>query len=73
MKFWEITADPASESNKTLFEPGTKILIKILRYGANPFSPAGRALNQVIVSSPIALKLPELIQGYITLELKMAS
>ena len=26
-KLWEVTPDPASESNKLLFEPGTEVLI----------------------------------------------
>ena len=28
MELWEVTPDPASESNKPLFKPGTKVLIK---------------------------------------------
>ena len=33
IELWEVTPDPASESSKPLFEPGTEVLIKTLVWG----------------------------------------
>ena len=38
-EFWEVTPDPASESSKLLFEPGTKVLIKTLGSGGQSLEP----------------------------------
>ena len=53
----ETTPDPASETSKPLFEPGTEVLIKTLGSGG----PIPRALwegpYQVILSSSTAVKV----------------
>ena len=38
-ELWEVTPDPASESNKSLFEPGTEVLIKSLGSGRQSLEP----------------------------------
>ena len=38
-ELWETTPDPASESSKPLFEPGTEILIKTLGSGVQSLEP----------------------------------
>ena len=38
-KLREMTPDPASESSKPLFEPGTKVLIKTLGSGGQSLEP----------------------------------
>ena len=38
-ELWERTPDPASESSKPLFEPGTEVLIKILGSGGQFLRP----------------------------------
>ena len=44
-ELWETTPDPASESSKPLFEPGTEVLIKTLGSGGPiPQAPLGRPL-----------------------------
>ena len=57
-KFWEVSPDPASESNKPLFEPGTEGLIKTLGSGGQSLKPLWEGPYQVILSSPTAVKVP---------------
>ena len=57
-KFWEVSPDPASESNKPLFEPGTEVLIKTLGSGGPSLEPLWEGPYQVILSSPTAVKVP---------------
>ena len=46
----ETTPDPASESSKPLFEPGTEVLIKTLRSGGPSPEPLWEGPYQVILS-----------------------
>ena len=55
-ELWE--TDPASESSKPLFEPGTKVLIKTLVSGGPSLEPLWEGSHQVILSSPTAVKVP---------------
>ena len=48
----EMTPDPASESSKPLFEPGTEVLIKTLGSGAHPSSPSGKAFTRLFFLLP---------------------
>ena len=57
-KLQEVTPDPASESNKPLFEPGTEVLIKTLGSGGPSLEPLWEGPYQVILSSPTAVKVP---------------
>ena len=57
-ELWEMTPDPASESNKPLFEPKTVVLKKLRDLGAHPSSPSGKALYQVFLSFPTGVKVP---------------
>ena len=57
-KLWEVSPDPASESNKPLFEPGTEVLIKTLGSGGPSLEPLWEGPYQVILSSPTAVKVP---------------
>ena len=50
--------DPASESSKPLFEPGTEVLIKTLGSGGPFLEPLWEGPYQVILSSPTAVKVP---------------
>ena len=54
----ETTPDPASESSKTLFEAGTKVLIKALAFGGPSLKPLWEDPYQVVFSSPTAIKVP---------------
>ena len=54
----ETTPDPASESSKPLFEPGTEVLIKTLGSGGQSFEPLWEGPCQVILSFPTAVKVP---------------
>ena len=54
----EIIPDPASESSKPLFEPGTKVLINTLGSGGPSLEPLWEGPYQVILSSPTAVKVP---------------
>ena len=54
----EVTPDPASESSKPLFEPGTKGLIKSLGTGGPSLELLWEGPYQVILSSPTAVKVP---------------
>ena len=54
----EMTPDPASESSKPLFEPGTEVLIKILGPRDPSLEPHWEGPYQVILSSPSAVKVP---------------
>ena len=54
----ETTPDPASESSKALFEPGTEVLIKTLGSGVQSLKPLWESPHQVILSSPTAVKVP---------------
>ena len=56
----ETTPDPASETNKPLFEPGTEVLIKTLGSGGPSLEPLWEGPYQVILSSPTAVKVPEI-------------
>ena len=64
-----MTPDPASESNKPLFEPRTEVLKKLWDLGAHPSSPSGKALPRFFFLFPQVSKCHKLIRGYITLEL----
>ena len=57
-ELWETTPDPASESSKPLFEPGTEVLIKTLGPGGPSLEPLWEGSHQVILSSPTAVKVP---------------
>ena len=59
-ELWERTPDPASESSKPLFEPGTEVLIKILGSGGPSLEHLWEGPYQVILSSPTAVKVPEI-------------
>ena len=54
----ETTPDPASESSKPLFEPGTEVLIQTLGSGGPSLEPLWEGPYQVIFSSPTAVKVP---------------
>ena len=69
-ELWETTPDPASESSKPLFEPGTEVLIKTLGSGGPSLEPSGKALTRLFFLLPQLSKCQELIRGYITLELR---
>ena len=69
-ELWETTPDPASESSKPLFEPGTEVLIKILGSGGPFLEPLWEGPYQVILSSPTAVKVPGIDSWCITLELR---
>ena len=66
----EMTPDPASESSKPLFEPGTEVLINHWGLGAHPLSPSGKAVTRLFFLLPQLSKCQGLIRGYITLELR---
>ena len=58
-ELWEMTPDPASESSKPLFEPGTEVLIKTLGSGGPSPEPLWEGPYQVILSfSSTAVKVP---------------
>ena len=57
-ELWEMTPDPASESSKPIFEPGTKVLIKTLGSGGPSLEPLWEGPYQVILSSSTAVKVP---------------
>ena len=54
----ETTPDPASESSKPLFEPGTEVLIKTLGSGGPSLKPIWEGPYQVVLSSFTAVKVP---------------
>ena len=54
----ETTPDPASESSKPLFQPGTEVFIKTLGSGGPSLKPLWEGPYQVILSSPTAVKVP---------------
>ena len=66
-ELWE--TDPASESSKPLFEPGTGVLIKTLRSGGQCLKPLWEGPYQVILLPQLS-KCQELICAYTTLELR---
>ena len=59
-ELWETTPEPASESSKPLLEPGTEVLIETLGSGGPPLDPLWEGPYQVILSSLIAAKVPEI-------------
>ena len=61
-----MTHDPAFESNKPWFKPGTKVLIKTLGPGGPSLEALWEGPNQVILSSPTTVKVPGLIHGCTT-------
>ena len=54
----QVTPDPASESSKPLFQPGTEVLKKTLGSGGQSLEPLWEGSYQVILSSPTAVKVP---------------
>ena len=58
MELQEVTPDPASKLSKSLFEPGTEVLIKTLGPGGPSLEPLWEGSHQVILSSPTAVKVP---------------
>ena len=61
MELQEMTPDPASESSKPLFEPGTEVLIKALGSRGQSLEPLWEVPYQVILSSLTAVKVPEVV------------
>ena len=55
-----MTPDPGSESSKPLFELGTKVPIKTLGSRGQSLEPLWEGPYQVILSSPTAVKVPEI-------------
>ena len=51
-EFWETTPDPASESSKPLFEPGTEVLIKTWGSGGPSLEPSGKAVTRLFFLLP---------------------
>ena len=66
----ETTPDPASESSKPLFEPGTEVLIKTLGSGGPSLKPLWKAPTRLFFLLSQLSKCQELICRYITLELR---
>ena len=64
-----MTPDPASESNKPPFDPGTKVLIRLWDLETNLSSPSGKALSRLFFLIPQLSRCQELISGCTTLEL----
>ena len=58
MELREVTPDPASESSKPLFAPGTEVLIKALGSGGQFLRPLWEGFYEVILLSPTAVKVP---------------
>ena len=56
----DVTHDPASKSRKTLSEPGTEVLMKILGSRGQSLEPLWEGPYQVILSFPIAVKVPDI-------------
>ena len=56
-ELWEMTPDPASESSKPLFDPGTKVLIKTLVSGGPSLEPLWEGPYKVILFSPTTVKV----------------
>ena len=54
----DVTHDPASKSRKTLSEPGTEVLMKILGSRGQSLEPLWEGPYQVILSSSTAVKVP---------------
>ena len=54
----ETTPDPASESSKPPFEPGTEVLIKTLGSGGPSLEACWEGPYQVILSSSTGVKVP---------------
>ena len=54
----ETPPDPASETSKPLFEPGTEVLLKTLGSGGPSLEPLWEGPHQVILSSHTAVKVP---------------
>ena len=54
----ETTPDPVSESSKSLFEPGTEVLIKTLGSGGPSLEALWEGPYKVILSSPTTVKVP---------------
>ena len=57
-ELWETTSDPASETSKPPFEPGTEVLIKTLGSGGPSLEHLWEGPYQVILSCPTAVKVP---------------
>ena len=57
-EFLEMAPDPASESSKPLFEPGTEVLIKTLGSGGPSLEPLWEGPYLVMLSSPTSVKVP---------------
>ena len=70
MELRQVTADPASESSKPLFQPGTEVLKKTLGSGGQSLEPLWEGPYQLFFLLPQLSKCQELIHGYITLELR---
>ena len=60
-ELWEVTSDPASESNKALFEPGTEVLIKTLGSRGQSLESLWKGPYRVILSSPTVVKVPRIV------------
>ena len=56
-----MTPDPASESNKPPFEPGTKVLIRLWDLETNLSSGSGKALSRLFFIIPHLSWCQELI------------
>ena len=56
-----MTSDPASESNKALFEPGTEVLIKTLGSRGQSLESLWKGPYWVILSSPTVVKVPRIV------------
>ena len=55
-----MTSDPVSESNKLLFEPGNKVLLKTLGSGKQFFEPLWEGTYRVILSSLTTVSVSEI-------------
>ena len=69
-KLWEVSPDPASESNKPLFEPGTEVLIDFGIWRPISRAPLGRPLPGYSFFSHSCQGARNWVLGATTLKLK---